>query len=160
VVSLPVLTHQKTVQVISDPVNGTLNPKNIPGAENMYTLNISNTGTGAVDANTLAIVDAVPANSELFTGNLSAGAPYIFTDGALTSGLTCAFAVPPNPLANFTDCVDFSSDGGATWTYVPNGGYDPAVTHVRFRLAGAMNGDATAGAPYPGFGIQFRVRVK
>jgi uncharacterized repeat protein (TIGR01451 family) len=153
---LPLLTHQKTVQVISDPINSTTNPKNIPGAVSDYTLTINNTGPGIVDANTLAIVDVVPTNSELFTGNLSANAPYVFTNGALASGLTCPFIT----LNNFTDCVDFSANGGTTWDYGPNGGYDPAVTHIRFRLSGTMNGDAAVGAPYPGFAIQFRVRVK
>jgi uncharacterized repeat protein (TIGR01451 family) len=156
VVSLPLLTHQKTVQVLSDPINDTTNPKNIPGAISAYTLSVSNTGPGTVDANTLSIVDAVPANSELFTGGLSGGAPFIFTDGALASGLSCPFIA----LSNFTDCVDFSGDGGVTWNYLANGGYDAGVTHVRFRLVGTMNGDATAGSPYPGFSLQFRVRVK
>jgi uncharacterized repeat protein (TIGR01451 family) len=152
----PLLTNQKTVQVVSDPVNGTSNPKNIPGAENLYTLTIQNTGSGAVDTNTLVIVDPIPANSELFTGNLTAGGPHTFTDGALPSGLTCPFVA----LASLTDCVDFSKDAGATWTYVPNGAYDPAVTHIRFRLSGAMNGDAVAGSPYPSFAVQFKTRVK
>jgi uncharacterized repeat protein (TIGR01451 family) len=154
--STPLLTHQKTVQVVSDPVNGTVNPKNIPGAENVYTISVSNTGLGGVDTNTLAIIDAIPANSALFTGNFSAGAPFSFTDGALPSGLSCPFTA----LGNFTDCVDFSADGGVTWAYVANGAYDPAVTHLRFRLVGSMNADAVAGSPYPGFNLQFRVRVK
>jgi uncharacterized repeat protein (TIGR01451 family) len=153
---VPLLTHQKTVQVVSDPINGSTNPKNIPGAENIYTISVNNTGLGAADTNTLVIVDAVPANSELFTGNFASGAPFAFTDGALPSGLTCPFSA----LSNFTDCVDFSTDSGATWAYVPNGGYDPAVTHLRFRLAGAMNADTVAGSPYPGFSLQFRVRIK
>ena len=46
------------------------------------------------------------------------------------------------------------------WTYVPNGSYDPAVTYVRFRPSGSMNGDATAGAPSPSFSLIFRVRLK
>jgi uncharacterized repeat protein (TIGR01451 family) len=152
----PLLTHQKTVQVVSDPINGTVNPKNIPGAENIYTITVNNTGLGGVDTNTLVIVDALPTNSELFTGNFSSGAPYIFTDGSLPSGLSCPFTA----LGNLSDCVDFSTDGGVTWAYVANGGYDPAVTHLRFRMAGAMNADTVAGSPYPGFNLQFRVRVK
>jgi uncharacterized repeat protein (TIGR01451 family) len=152
----PLLTHQKTVQVLSDPINGTANPKNIPGAENVYTVSVSNTGLGGVDTNTLVIVDAIPANSELFTGNFSVGALYAFTDGALPSGLSCSFTA----LSNLSDCVDFSSDSGVTWTYVPNGGYDSAVTNLRFRLVGSMNADAVAGSPYPGFSLQFKVRVK
>jgi uncharacterized repeat protein (TIGR01451 family) len=154
--SSPLLANQKTVQVVSDPVNGTTNPKNIPGAESLYTLTIQNTGSGTVDTNTLVLVDLIPANSEVFTGNLSAGAPYIFTDGALPSGLTCGFTA----LNNTTDCIDFSKDSGLTWAYVPNGTYDPAVTHIRFRLGGAMNGDPTPGTPYPSFSLQFKIRIK
>jgi uncharacterized repeat protein (TIGR01451 family) len=156
VVALPLLEHQKTVQVLSDPVNGTANPKNIPGAKNMYTISVNNNGPGIVDANTLTIVDAIPANSELFTGNLPSAAPFVFTDATLPSGLSCTFTA----LNNFTDCVDFSADSGASWTHVANGGYDPAITHIRFRLGNAMNGDAVAGSPYPGFTLQFQVRVK
>jgi uncharacterized repeat protein (TIGR01451 family) len=153
---VPLLTNQKTVLVVSDPVNGMVNPKNIPGAENVYTLTVQNTGSGAVDTNTLVLVDLIPVNSEVFTGNLSAGAPYLFTDGALPSGLTCSFTA----LGNTTDCIDFSKDSGLTWVYVPNGSYDPAVTHIRFRLTGAMNGDPAPGSPYPSFSVQFKTRVK
>jgi hypothetical protein len=39
------------------------------------------------------------------------------------------------------DDVDFSNDGGSTWTYVPAPnalGVDPAVTHIRIRPKGTM----------------------
>ena len=154
--TFPALTILKSVAVYSDPVNGTINPKNIPGSEVLYTLIVTNSGAGTVDNNTLVIIDPIPANTELFTGNLSGGAPFVFVDGALSSGLTCTFTA----LNNFADCVDFSNNGGATWTYVPNGGFDPAVTHIRFSPAGSMSGDAVAGSPSPNFGLSFRVRVK
>ncbi len=154
---LPSLTFMKSVAVTSDPVNGASSPKFIPGSEALYTLNVLNSGNGPVDNNTLTIVDPVPANTELFTGNLSGGAPYLFVDSAApVSGVTCPFTA----LNNFTDCVDFSSDGGVSWGYVPNGGFDPAVTHIRFKPSGIMSGDATAGAPSPNFDLRFRVRVK
>lgn len=153
----PSLTFMKTVAVTSDPVNGTSGPKYIPGAEALYTLNVMNSGNGALDNNSLSIVDPVPANTDLFTGNLSGGAPYQFTDSAApVSGVACPFIA----LNNLTDCIDFSSDGGTTWTYVPNGGYDPAVTHLRFRPTGIMNADTVAGAPSPNFSLSFRVRVE
>ena len=155
-VSTALLTNLKTVAVTSDPVNGGSNPKFIPGAEVLYTLNVTNSGPGSVSSNTLVIVDPIPANAELFTGNLSGGAPFVFVDGAPTSGLSCAFTA----LNNFADCVDFSNNGGVTWTYVPNGGFDSAVTHIRFSPAGSMNGDAVAGSPSPSFNLQFRVRVQ
>jgi uncharacterized repeat protein (TIGR01451 family) len=152
----PVLTHQKIVQVISDPINGTTDPKNIPGAVSQYTITINNTGNGPVDAGTLAISDPIPNNSELFTGNLSGGAPYIFTDAPLSSGLTCPFVA----LNSTTDCVDFSKDGGSTWLYTPVTPYDPLVTHIRFKMTGAMNADGIPGAPYPSFTLQFQTRLK
>lgn len=153
----PSLTFMKTVAVTSDPFNGGTNPKNIPGAEVLYTLNVMNSGNGALDSNSLSIVDPVPTNTELFTGNLSGGAPFQFTDSAApVSGVACAFIA----LNNLTDCVDFSNDGGTSWTYVPNGGYDPAVTHLRFRPTGILNADTVAGAPSPNFNLGFRVRIK
>jgi uncharacterized repeat protein (TIGR01451 family) len=150
------LTNLKTVAVVADPVNGTTNPKYIPGAEALYTITITNSGAGTVDNNTLMITDPIPANIELFTGNLSAGAPYTFVNGTPTSGLSCAFVA----LNNLTDCVDFSNNNGSTWVYVPNGGYDPAVTNIRFSPAGSMSGDASAGPPSPSFSLGFKVRVK
>jgi uncharacterized repeat protein (TIGR01451 family) len=160
VANLPVLSHQKTVAVLSDPVNGTAtSAKNIPGAVNLYTLKIENTGSGT--ANSLTIADLIPTNSELFTGNFltgtGTGTPFSFTNGAVASGLACSFVA----LGDTTDCVEFSSNGGSSWVFVPNGAYDPAVTNIRFRLTGTMNGAATVGTPpYPGFNLQFKTRIK
>jgi uncharacterized repeat protein (TIGR01451 family) len=151
----PSLVFLKTVAVTSDPVNGTTNPKNIPGADVLYTLRVTNTGAGSVTNNSLVIVDPIPVNTELFTGNLSGGAPYSFSDGSQPSGLTCSFVA----LNNLTDCIDFSNDNATTWIYIPNGSYDPAVTHIRFRPSGTMNGDAIVGSPSPSFDLGFRVRV-
>ncbi len=152
----PSLLFLKSVAITSDPVNGTVNPKFIPGAETLYTLRVTNTGPGIVTNNSVSIVDPIPANTELFTGNLSGGAPYTYTDGSPSSSLSCAFAA----LGNFADCVDFSNNNGATWTYVPNGNYDPAVTHIRFRPGGTMSGDPVPGSPSPSFDLGFRARVK
>ena len=61
----------------------------------------------------------------------------LFQDGSPASGLTYTYT----SLASTTDDVDFSNDGGTTWTYVPvpNGsGVDPAVTHIRIRPKGTM----------------------
>ena len=70
VTSGPTLTHLKSVAVLSDPLNNTTNPKSIPGAMQVYTLRITNQGAGSVDNNTVAIVDAVPANTALFVQDL------------------------------------------------------------------------------------------
>lgn len=153
-VNTALLTNLKTVAPLNDPFNGVTNPKYIPGAVAQYTILITNSGTGTVTNNSIVITDPIPANTTLFTGNLSAGAPYIFTNGAPTSALTCPFTA----LNSTTDCIDFSSDGGATWTYTPNGAYDAAVTNIRFTLTGTMA--ANVGAGNPSFSLQFNVQIK
>ncbi len=55
------ITVVKTSRVVSDPFNGTTNPKAIPGATIEYCIAISN-GAGSADATSIAISDTVPAN--------------------------------------------------------------------------------------------------
>ena len=145
----PSLVFLKTLSTYSDPLNGTSSPYNIPGAYVDYTLRVTNTGSGTVDNNSIAIVDPIPANTELFTGDSSgSGAPFVFTNSG--SGLACGFTA----LGNFSDCVDFSTNG-TTWNVLtPNGSFDPAVTHIRFKPTGTMNGSGAY------FDLQFRVRIK
>jgi hypothetical protein len=154
----PTLAHMKTVQILSDPVNGTTNPKSVPGAIEQFTIRITNTGTGTVDSDTFAITDTIPANTELYVGDLGASGsgPVQFTNGTPTSGITWTYTA----LGSATDCLDFSNDGGVTWLYTPTstGGYDSAVTNVRLKPRGAMNGASGAGNPY--FELRFNVRVK
>ncbi len=78
----PSLVFLKTVAIYSDPVNGTANPKSIPGAEVDYTLMVTNSGAGPVDTNTLTIIDPIPDNTELFIGNHYGGLPFVFAEAA------------------------------------------------------------------------------
>jgi parallel beta-helix repeat protein len=153
----PALRVTKTVQIVSDPVNNTTNPKSIPGSVQLYNLRVTNQAGGPVDNNAVAIVDPVPANTRLFVGNLGApgSGPVAFVNGSPSSALTWTFTA----LNSVTDDVDFSNDGGVTWTYVPvpdANGYDSAVTTLRLRPKGTMPGNA-GGDPY--FELQFRVIV-
>ena len=61
-VSAPVLTVTKQSRVISDPFNGTTNPKFIPGALVEYCIVVANAAGGAA-ANNVAISDVVPAQT-------------------------------------------------------------------------------------------------
>jgi Lamin Tail Domain/Concanavalin A-like lectin/glucanases superfamily len=65
------LSLQKTVAVLCDPVNGTNNPKNIPGAVVQYTLTTTNSGTGS--ATLTQTIDAVNPIM-VFDSNLITGA--------------------------------------------------------------------------------------
>lgn len=155
----PSLINLKSVATVSDPVNNVTNPKNIPGAVVSYTININNASQGVVDTNTVSITDPISTNTEMFTGGLSATAPFTFTDGSPASGLACTFV----SLASAADCIEFSNNGGATWAYTPSAAsdYDPLVTNIRLRPTGVMNGDTTpVASPYPNYSVSFKVRIK
>ncbi|HTO55214.1 MAG TPA: choice-of-anchor X domain-containing protein [Myxococcota bacterium] len=148
----------KTVQTISDPVNGTTNPKAIPGAIMQYTVVVTNQGKGTSDANTVNVVDAIPANLEMVVTDIggAGSGPVLFTQGSPTSGLTYTFT----SLASLADSLDFSNTNNTTWTYVPtaNGnGTDPNVKFIRVFPSGTFA--ANAGTA-PSFTLQFRMRVK
>jgi uncharacterized repeat protein (TIGR01451 family) len=155
VMQFPSLVHLKTVSIVSDPINGTTNPKYIPGAIVQYTLRVTNTGPGT--AGSVVITDPIPANTDFFAGDLGAvgSGPIQFVDGTPSSGLSWTFT----SLGSGADSVDFSNNGGTTWTYtpVPVGGYDSNVTAIRLKPNGTMNGTG-GGNPY--FDLNFRVRVK
>lgn len=148
---LPQLQVTKVSSTISDPVNGTTNPYAIPGAIKAYDLSVSNTGAGAVDADTLVLTDVIPDDLALFV-DTGSGDPVVFSDGGVASGVSLSFATG----------VRFSSQpgGGAPFDYVPTpdaDGFDAAVTGVRIALTGAMNGDSGGGAP--SFVIRLLARV-
>jgi hypothetical protein len=147
------LTIAKSSQTYSDPANGTTNPKAIPGGFVTYSVTVANPGSGTVDNNSIVIADPTPANLSLFVGNLvGSSGPVVFTDGSPSSGLTYTYT----SLASTTDDVEFSKDGGATWTYVPvpnASGVDALVTHIRFKPKGTM-------AAHSSFSLQFRYVVK
>lgn len=130
------LAIAKTSVAYSDPVNGLINPKLIPGGFANYTLTITAPASTSPTNNSVIVTDALPTNLGLFVGTYAPGpGPVRFTPGA--SGLTYSFT----SLANATDDLEFSNNGGASWTYVPTAdadGVDAAVTHVRIRPKGTM----------------------
>lgn len=153
-VVLAPLMASKVVSTVSDPVNGTANPKAIPGAKMDYTIAVSNPTGRATDAGSVIVTDALPANVKLSLADLGAAGsgPVAFTDGSPATGLTYNFSA----LSSTTDDVAFSSDGGATFTYSPTAnaqGIDPAVTHIRINPKGAQ-------APATSFQARFRVVVQ
>ena len=125
----------------------------------VYTLRITNQGAGSVDANTVAIVDAVPANTALFVQDLgvAGSGPVAFTNGTPTQRADVHVL---RAWATRGDDLEFSNNGGASWTYTPvanANGCDPAVTHIRVRPKGTMAAASGAGNPF--FEVRFRVRV-
>lgn len=157
-VGLPSLTVLKSASVSSDPFNGTINPKAIPGAEMLYSIQVVNTGYGSIDANTVFLDDAIPANTALKVTDLggAGSGPVLFIDGSPVSGLTYNFIAP----GDLTDDVEFSVDG-ADWTYAPTAdvnGVDTNVKHIRVNPKSAMLGNTGSGNP--GFQLQFAIIVQ
>lgn len=91
-----------------------------PGTDLIWSMDLRN--TGIISAHTPTITDPIPAHTDFKLGSVA------FTTSALTSGV-----------------VEYSNDGGATWTYTPvnagggaAAGYDRSVTNVRVVYAGQL----------------------
>jgi hypothetical protein len=145
------LSIAKTSLAYSDPVNGLTNPKLIPGSFANYSLTVTAPSGTAPTTGSLIVTDAIPANLDLFVGTYAPGpGPILFAPGG--SGLTYGFT----SLSSSADDLEFSNNGGASWTYAPTAdadGVDAAITHVRVRPKGAMT-------PGSSFTINLRARVK
>lgn len=153
----PSLQVTKQVSSFNDPFNGTTNPKSIPGSVKLYVVQVANQGAGTVDSNSLYVVDKIPTNTRMFIGDLGTpgSGPISFVNGSTSSALTWTFTA----LNSTTDDLDFSNDGGTTWTYVPTPdgtGADAAITDIRMRPKGLMPGQVSGS---PSFELQFRVLV-
>jgi len=102
-------------------------------------LTVTNPDIVPLDSGALALV--LPASAggilALDGDGATGGAAIRLTDGASPSKATVRYA----GAADTTDDIDFSSDGGTSWTYVPTAGNlasQTAVTHLRIRPQGAM----------------------
>jgi hypothetical protein len=159
VVGMPDIVMLKTVQTYSDPVNDTLNPKSIPGASMLYTIQISNQGAGATDTNSIFAADQIPINTSLFVGDIdSAGSgPVYFQNGSTPSGLNFTYSGLNSP----ADDIGFSDDGGLSFGYIPSpdpDGFDSNITNIMINPKGIFNG--AIGGNNPSFSLMFRVRVR
>jgi len=142
-----VLVIEKTSTVISDPVNGTTNPKAIPGAIVEYAIRVRNAGSRAVDASSIVMIDEMPANMAFMPGT-----PVSFTNGSPSSGLNSF---------NAATMVRYSSASGTAgpFTYTPGGTADPDVRAIRIAPTGTMSA-ATSATSQPSFTIRFRAQVQ
>src|SRR5690606_7262064 len=142
------LTVIKLSTVHSDPINGTSNPKAIPGALVDYLVTIRNPAAVSVDADSVWLTDMIPEEVLMVVADLVApgSGPVAFTDGSPSSGLSLGVSD-----------VQFSSDGGTTWTYAPtadSAGTDALVKALRINPKGIFNPNNAA------FQVRFRTRVR
>ncbi len=133
-------TDQTTIVAGNLILNKSVDPvgDQVPGTELTYRTDYSN--VGLADLTNIVIYDAIPAWTQ-----------YRF--GSATTG-----TLPPG-IIGIT--IEFSNDGGGTWTCVPSdggggapAGYDATVTNVRWVFSGTLAGGAGTAD-----GVGFIVRI-
>ncbi len=141
-----VLEISKQSFVLSDPVNGSANPKAIPGAVIRYTIEVTNQGDAPVDTSSIQISDVLPANI-----SYNGASSIVFADGSTLSGLD---TFDPATMANFSD----QPSGAAPYSYTPNAaGFDSNVTGIVVNPSGILA--ASDGVNNPSFTISFEARL-
>src|SRR5690606_3924138 len=127
-------------------------PKAIAGAIDEYQVIVTNPALNPIDAGTVFVTDALPAEVELRVADIGAtgSGPVAFSNGSPSSGLTYSF----ESLASATDDIEFSANG-TTWTHVPSGSdTDATVTHIRINPKGVFNANNAQ------FTVRFRVKIR
>ena len=126
----------------------------IPGSDVIYTIKVSNGGSGPVDDNSMFLVDSLPSEVTFYNGDIDDGGPLtgVIDFDAGETDLT------------FNEATDLGFSDGATpptdmsqCNYTPATGYDDDITFICFAPKGAMSeGTITSSA----FAINFRTGIK
>ena len=117
----------------------------LPGNDVVYTIEVTNTGDGVVDTDTLELIDIMPAEVQFF--NIQPD-PVTFVENgsglSFTTSTDVAFSNSTSGApANFSDC-----------NYTPTANdYDPAVTFICFNPKGTMNAASS-------WSVNFRARIE
>ncbi|MEM8694852.1 MAG: hypothetical protein AAGE05_02385 [Pseudomonadota bacterium] len=114
---------------------------NIPDTDVVYTLTVTNNGEST--AENTAIVDLLPADISFFNGDFN---------GAVAGTDNFEFVPGSSGLSLSVTNVEYSDNGGVTYTHPIASGYDSVVDAVRFSPQGIFAADSS-------FIIRFRARI-
>lgn len=119
-VATAALTVTKTVSILCDPVHGTLNPHNIPGATVQYTVTVSNGATSA-PATLSSISEAISANTAIDPNLVTTASTCVNPESAAGSGFKVNILASTRPASYpkyFTTAADADAVGiaGSTVT--------------------------------------------
>lgn len=131
----------------------------LPGNSVRYTISAQSTGNLPIDPNEITLVDKIPPDLALKVIDIGAAGsgPVNFIQGTPASTLTYTLT----SLSDLSDDVDFSNDGGVSFTYTPtaNGmGADPTVTNIRISPKGTFLAASSSGTP--SFSVKFDAIIK
>ena len=163
----PVIGVVKSSVVVSDPVNGAVNPKRLPGSVIEYRIAVSNSGRISPDAGTVIMTDVLPVDVDLTMATYTASdgcvvscagtdgsRPARINDGTTSSALTLDYV----SVGDGTDDVAFQDSGGGAVT-PPTSGTAPAVRRLVLTPSGTFAANPF-GPPYPSFELRYRVTVR
>jgi len=144
------LTAVKSVNVY-DPTNAGL--YSLPGNDVISSLTVTNPGSSAADADSIVIIDAIPAEVTFYNGpidDVGGSNPISFEQ---TGGANLTFT--------YSSDVKYSNSGirptdMSGCNYSPSAGYDTNVTFICLNPKGAM----AAGNPDPTFTVAYRAKIK
>jgi uncharacterized repeat protein (TIGR01451 family) len=148
----PSLTAEKTVtSFVGNP-----NPYSLPGSDVIYTIEITNTGSGPVDADSIFLIDSLPPEISFYFGDMDDGgpatAPVFFED--TDSGLS--FDGNSSLDVGYSDAVTKPTDLSGC-NFSPMVGYNSTVRHICFQPKGTLSeGTITPSS----FSFSFRGRIK
>jgi len=147
----------KAITTISDPQND-VKPKAIPGSVVDYTVSVTNPASGASNATSIVYVDTISSGTMLYVLDLgvSGSGPLVFNDGSVLGVGGSRLTYTYSGLSSTTDQLEFSSDSGISWTYIPipdASGYDGSVTNIRVKPSGSQALGST-------FTLRYRVMVR
>lgn len=147
---MPLLSALKTVAMV-----GTSGAEQfaIPGSDVYYTLTVTNSGDGAVDADTLFLADPIPVEVEFYNADIDGAGPATGSVYFTQSGAGLAFSLATDVKFSNSTTKPLSL---AACAYTPIAGYDPDVRFLCLNPKGKM----LAGDPDPSFSAQFRARIK
>lgn len=142
--------------IVGSPLGQGVAPVAVPGAIIDFLVTVTGPTEGGSPAASFAITDKVPEHLSLFVGDLdqTGAGPAAFKDN--DSGLEFSF----DGLSNPQDSIEFSSDGGKTFAYIPvadTDGFDANVTHIKLRPRGDLL--PTTGKSER-FSLRYRMKVK
>jgi hypothetical protein len=140
---MPQLTVTKSSAPLSSAATDP-NRFNIPDADVVYSMTVSNSDTSPIDLNALVLTDVLPPAITFRNSDFDDGGPVVtnfeFVPG--TTGLSMAAAD-----------IAFSNNGGSSYGYAPAAGYDAAINAIRLNPKGQMAANSS-------FTVRFRARIK
>lgn len=131
-----------------------ISPYAIPGSDVVYTITVENTGSGAVDNNTMFIADAMPPEAIFYNGDIDDGGP--LTDSVVFTSTGSGLTFDPLTDLAFSNAAARPTSFAAC-TYSPAAGYDPDVTYICLNPKGTFNGGSLANSE---FSIDFRAQIE